>query len=271
VGVILIGHGAPWEERSNLIAHFKRTWTEARERRVQDVLVYLALSRFPNRCKFSDLPESTRLDIRAFFGTYSRACEQADVLLFSAGKPEAINNACSSSPVGKITPDALYLHESALGDLPPLLRVYEGCARVLVGRVEGGNIIKLHRTKPAVSYLSYPEFETVAHPPLCGSLKVDLQKLRVKYLDYAGSENRPILHRKEQFISSTNPSHSKFARSTRQEERKKLFDDPNLIGYERFWQDLIQSRGLRIVGHRLMRRMDGQKGAIEDASLAAAI
>lgn len=25
VGVILIGHGAPWEERSQLIAHFKRT------------------------------------------------------------------------------------------------------------------------------------------------------------------------------------------------------------------------------------------------------
>jgi hypothetical protein len=25
VGVILIGHGAPWEERSQLIAHFKRS------------------------------------------------------------------------------------------------------------------------------------------------------------------------------------------------------------------------------------------------------
>jgi len=25
VGVILVGHGAPWEERSRLIAHFKRT------------------------------------------------------------------------------------------------------------------------------------------------------------------------------------------------------------------------------------------------------
>jgi hypothetical protein len=25
VGVVLIGHGAPWEERSRLIAHFKRS------------------------------------------------------------------------------------------------------------------------------------------------------------------------------------------------------------------------------------------------------
>jgi hypothetical protein len=25
IGVILIGHGAPWDERSDLIAHFKRT------------------------------------------------------------------------------------------------------------------------------------------------------------------------------------------------------------------------------------------------------
>jgi DNA phosphorothioation-associated putative methyltransferase len=231
------------------------SWTEIRDKRAQDTLVYLALSRFPRRCKFSEMPESMQLDVRAFFGTYSRACEQADALLFSAGKQDAIENACSSSNVGKLTPEALYFHESALSEVPPVLRVYEGCARVLVGRVEGGNVVKLHRGKSVVSYLSYPEFETVAHPPLYGSLVVDLQKLRVAYRDYSQSQNRPILHRKEQFISTAHPHRPKFAKLTRQEENKKLFESPGSIGYEQHWQNLIESRGLKIAGHRLMRRV----------------
>jgi DNA phosphorothioation-associated putative methyltransferase len=164
--------------------------------------------------------------------------------------------------------EALYCHESALSELPPLLRVYEGCARVLVGRVEGGNIIKLHRGKPSISYLAYPGFETVAHPPLYGSLIVDLQKLRVKYLDYASSENRPILHRKDQFVSAANPLYEKFARLTRQEETKKLFEEPGLIGYEQHWQDLLESRGLRIAGHRLMRRRRESQGNRDSQSVA---
>jgi DNA phosphorothioation-associated putative methyltransferase len=129
----------------------------------------------------------------------SRACEQGDALLFSAGNRAIVDEACRSATVGKLTADALYVHETAVAELPPVLRVYEGCARVLVGRVEGSNVLKLYRTKPAISYLSYPEFDSAAHPVLHGSLKVDLQSLRVKYRDYTSSANRPILHRKEQF------------------------------------------------------------------------
>ncbi len=36
---------------------------------------------------------------------------------------------CRRSDVGKLLPNALYLHRSALESLDPLLRVYEGCAR----------------------------------------------------------------------------------------------------------------------------------------------
>src|SRR5262249_4034820 len=32
-------------------------WEQIRAKRVEDLLVYLALSRFPKRCKFSDLPQ----------------------------------------------------------------------------------------------------------------------------------------------------------------------------------------------------------------------
>ncbi|MCP4548491.1 MAG: hypothetical protein GY835_18705 [bacterium] len=41
--------------------------------------------------------------------------------------------ACREAPVGKHTPTALYVHQSALTRLPPALRIYEGCARAFVG------------------------------------------------------------------------------------------------------------------------------------------
>jgi len=85
-----------------------------REERSQDLLIYLALSRFGKRPRSSELPNNQRSDIRAFFLNYRSSCERADELLFSAGKSEVIDAACRSSVVGKQTPEALYFHITAL-------------------------------------------------------------------------------------------------------------------------------------------------------------
>jgi len=42
-------------------------WERIRVERSQDLLVYMALARFSTRPKFSSLPTSLQLDIRAFF------------------------------------------------------------------------------------------------------------------------------------------------------------------------------------------------------------
>ncbi len=60
-----------------------------------------------------------------------------------------------SSTIGKLLPNALYVHREALDSLEPLLRVYEGCARAYLGEVERANLIKLHRHSGKVSYLVY--------------------------------------------------------------------------------------------------------------------
>src|SRR5207248_7107554 len=122
------------------------------------LLVYLALSRFRRRPTLSQLPRPLQADMRAFFGTYARACRQADDLLFKAGNAEAIDAACQRSPVGKLLPDDLYVHKSALDTLEPLLRIYEGCGRACLGEVEGANVIKIHRRTGKLSYLVYPAF-----------------------------------------------------------------------------------------------------------------
>jgi hypothetical protein len=108
----------------------------------------------------------------AFFGTYASACRQADALLFQTCDRAAIDAACARSPVGKLLPDDLYVHITALPALEPVLRVYEGCGRAFLGEVEGANLIKIHWLTGKLSYLVYPDFETDPHPVLARSVRL---------------------------------------------------------------------------------------------------
>jgi DNA phosphorothioation-associated putative methyltransferase len=155
-------------------------WETIRRRRSEDLLVYLALARFRKRPSLGQLPPVLQRDMRAFFGTWTRACAQADELLFRAGDPVAVDEACQRSSVGKLLPDDLYVHRSALDYLEPLLRVYEGCGRAYLGEVEGTTILKIHRRSGKLSYLAYPDFETDPHPALLRSLRLSL---RTRQLD----------------------------------------------------------------------------------------
>ena len=105
-----------------------------------------------------------------------------------------------------------------------------------------------------VSYLSYPDFESDPHPALASSMTVHLQTFRVRERDYTSSRNPPILHRKETFVASDHPLHGKFARLTRQEELKGLYEAPTHIGTRRGWDELLSEKGLVLRGHRLFRQ-----------------
>ena len=228
-------------------------WDEVRRVRSSDLTVYLGLARFGGRPRFSELPEALQRDVRALFSSYRSACAASDELLFEAGDVEAIDMACRKSPVGKLTGNALYVHESALADLPPLLRVYEGCGRSYLGAVEGANIVKLHRGKPKISYLAYPSFDDDPHPALAASTSVALDSFRVRVRDYRNSESPPILHRKEELVALGYPLRAKFQRLTHQEERFGLYDDTSRIGLKLPWDALLTARGLRLQGHRVVR------------------
>ena len=233
-------------------AHDAEAWRKVVTARGEDLLIFLALSRFDGRPRFGRLPLAVRRDIRAIFSSYRRACEESDVALLAVGDMVRVSKAARGSPVGKLTPSAIYVHESALDRLPPLLRLYEGCARGYIGRVEGANVIKLHTDEPRVSYLSYPEFESDPHPALAEGMTVHLQTFRVRERDYSGSRNPPILHRKETFLAPDHPLHAKFARLTRQES-KGLFDDTTCIGTRAGWEQALSHKGVTLRGHRLVR------------------
>ncbi|MBI2808678.1 MAG: DNA phosphorothioation-associated putative methyltransferase [Planctomycetes bacterium] len=227
-------------------------WDTIRRRRTEDLLVFLALARFRKRPKLSGYPPTMQRDFRAFFGTYMKACTQADLLLFRAGDAAAIDEACQRSTVGKLLPNALYLHRSALEHVEPLLRIYEGCARSFLGEIEGANIIKLHRFSGKVSYLVYPDFENDPHPALFRSVKLSLRARQLECYDYTRSENPPILHRKERFLHPDHASFQHFADLTRQEEENGLLDDSRMIGNRDGWEARLRERGFAVQGHVLV-------------------
>ena len=228
-------------------------WNEIEDQRTDDLLVYLALQRFRKRPRFSAFPLELRYDIKAFFGNYTAACEEADALLFSTGKAALVNESAKTVDFGKLTPEALYIHDEVLERLPPILRALEGCARVFIGEVEGANLIKLDRQRPKISYLSYPDFDEVAHPTLAFSVVIWLDTMIAKFYDFSGRANPPILHRKETFVSSDYPHRDKFERLTRQEEKRGLLDRDS-IGTLRGWEELLQEEGFTVAGHVLRRR-----------------
>ena len=228
-------------------------WERAAVCRQRDLLVYLALGSFRRQPKLSILPRDLRVDVKAFFGSYAEATRLGRELLFATGQQKAISEECAKAPVGKLTPEAIYVHVSAAQELPVLLRVYEGCGRMLLGDVEGATLIKLRRDKPKVSYLRYPAFDDDAHPALAESFVADLRALRTDHRSYAGWDNPPILHRKECFVSHAYPMRAVFSALTEAEAEAGLLADATGIGTRRAWQERLSLRGFRIEGHELLR------------------
>jgi len=232
----------------------KEHWEKVKQDRTEDLLVYLALNQFEGRPKFGQLPIALQHDIKALLSNYTKACSKADELLYSIGDLEQLKTEMDNSPVGKDTPTALYVHTSAVDELPLLLRLYAGCAMTFVGQVAGANILKLRKDKPKVSFLSYPNFEKDPHPALVKSLSVDLQTFRFRVRRYSKDKNPPILHRKEEFISSSNPLYTKFSRLTAQEERYDLYEEPSTIGTRDGWARMLSGKHVLLKGHRVIRK-----------------
>lgn len=227
-------------------------WEDITDQRMAETMVWLALARLRRRPRFGQLPERLQADVRAFFGTYKKACDEGDSLLHGAGDLVAIRATAHAAPVGKRTPTDLYLHIEALDTLPPLLQVYEGCARFVSGEVDGANLVKLAWDKPKVSYLAYPDFDRDPHPVLTAAAVIRLDELSVEFRGYRGRSNPPILHRKEAFVAEGYPGREKFAKLTAQEERAGLLSNPR-IGTRDGWHDALTAAGKRLRGHRLVK------------------
>ena len=234
-------------------------WQSVRKIRSEDLLVYLALANFGKRPKLSDLSRKVQNDVRAFFGTYKAACDEADQLLFRAGNHVEIDAACRRSPVGRLCPNSLWIHESARDHLEPLLRIYEGCARAYIGSVAEANLIKLHRFSGKVSYLACPDFESEPHPITIETTKIWLRTLRVGIYETTTRADPPLLDRKDQMLNQDDNRMAKFERLTRQELKQGLIRDGEDFLPRSVWNANLGTLGFEHRGHRLVRQNSEKK------------
>lgn len=148
---------------------------------------------------------------------------------------------------GKQLPDAVYIHESALNTAPEaLVGLALRVADALQVKEEDWNIIKFNKRDFKVTFLNYPDFETYAYPALNLSTTVDLQKLTSRVSSYMNSDNPPILHRKETFVTESYPLYKQFTDHTKEGEALGLYDNPRAIGFKNNWEKLIRNKGYEL-------------------------
>ncbi|MFC5247370.1 DNA phosphorothioation-associated putative methyltransferase [Streptomyces nigrescens] len=228
--------------------------SEGAKRSTLNTLLYLAVELFNGRGPFSSLPHSVQLNVRAFFASYKEACRRADRLLLKLRDDAYVRGAMNGSATGKLTPTALYVHRRAVDRIPVVLRLYEHCASIAAGRPASWTVLKLKHKGRAVSWLDYPEFDTDPHPRIHSSYTVDMRTLESSRIFYEESENRPLLHRKHEFLAPDDPAGPRYRRLTESEVNAGLYEHPHLIGTERGWEAELVRCGRELRGHRLVRR-----------------
>jgi len=146
--------------------------------------------------------------------------------------------------IGKKLPDSVYVHESALGHIPCNLAslVLETIDQFQI-QEDSWNIIKFYKKDYKITYLNYPDFEDDSYPQLKLSQITDLEKQSIRKSDYSKSENPPILHRKETFVSESYPLSSLFKEITSEGEAIGLYEKTSSIGFKKNWEKLIKSKG----------------------------
>ncbi|MFF8764929.1 DNA phosphorothioation-associated putative methyltransferase [Nocardiopsis dassonvillei] len=227
---------------------------ENAKRSTLNTLLFLALEVFNGRGRFSSLPLAVQFDIRAFFTSYTEACRRADRLLLKLRDNAYVRAAMRGSKAGKLTLTALYVHRRAVEQIPTVLRLYEHCAAIAAGRPPAWNLVKLQHEGRGVGWFDYPDFDADPHPRLANSYTVDLPTFITSFRSYEESEDRPLLHKKHEFLPPEDPDASKYRRLSQAENRAGLYQNPALIRTEQGWESELDRCGRRLQGHRLVRR-----------------
>jgi DNA phosphorothioation-associated putative methyltransferase len=226
----------------------------SRDQRREDVLTYLSMLRLQGLepPPLYALPASIRNDIIGIWRSYKSAVQEGERFLFSIGRADTVVAACRSAGVGKLLPEALYVHKSAENDLPALLRLEIFAAWLIVGEISY-DVVKISIDGRALSFLRYPDFDKDAHPSLARSVRVYLPKAKCEVRDYRNGANPPILHRKETMVRPDYPHFDTFRQLTAEEEALGFLSAAG-IGCRESWQSLLKDCGVEIVGHSISIR-----------------
>lgn len=167
---------------------------------------------------------------------------------------EQFNALIKTVKIGKLVGNARYLHISAFSEITPELKDFILLiANALKIPQDDWNKIKLHTQQYRLSYLNYPHFYQDSYPALEQSITVDLENKTQKVANYSDTENVPILHRKELFISKDDEHYDNFVSITEEGEVAGLYENSRIIGFKKSWERIIKQNGYELVDGRLFR------------------
>ena len=155
-------------------------------------------------------------------------------------------------PCGKSTPQAIYIHRTALVD-NQLTSFLSRIQSALKQESHDWNIAKFWKKDFKFSLLSYPDFDEESYPELACSLFVDLDKKHHRLNDYKKSDNPPVLHRKELMVTKSHPYFDEFSLITQEGVQAGLYENTRVIGFKLGWISTINSAGYELVDGRLFR------------------
>ena len=230
-------------------------WQQIAEQRKSDIQIYLALSKFAKRPKFSHLNPTLQTDIKVLFGTYKQACLLSDMMLFSLGDLQNLADIAQKSKIGICSNKALLVHISALEELDPMLRLYEGCASRTVGRLENVSLVRFYLHEPKIAYISCADFDKDPHPRWQMAMQIGLQDLKVRYKEY-DPDFSPVVQRKDRLVPEDYSLYEKFAKLSQQEEDWGLLENWSEIQLWSGWQKVLRETGVEFKGSRLQWRKD---------------
>ena len=157
--------------------------------------------------------------------------------------------------IGKRLPDAIYLHESAIGRASGELNAFTSQVAAEYAEDFSWNVAKYFRRDFKLSLLVYPTFLNESYPAFAASVTVDLVRGRSRRTDYRRSDNPPILHRKESLVAPEHPAFAEFAAITREGEALGLYKNSRRIGFKKSWERAISNSGYSLVNGHLMPKL----------------
>jgi DNA phosphorothioation-associated putative methyltransferase len=225
--------------------------------RADDVAVMLALRMFSKRRRFRSFGIQLQRDIKAFFGSLIRAETRARELLFSVRDVEQLKVACADAAslgLGWLEPGHfLQLHTSLATRLPPILRVYLGCATALFGDISNVDLVKLHIQSGKVTLMRFDDFLGNPLPVMTERIKVRLRDQDMDIFSYGGTFPKPLLYFKSRFINEEFVHFAEQVEFEKELEGIKLFDfSGHGPSAERFRNNLRRARWM-IDGFSLKR------------------
>ena len=185
----------------------------ARDLRIDDLKVYLALNIFQGRRPYKTMEKTLQLDIKTFFGSIKAAEFEARKMLYEISDTSLIEEACKEAKekgLGRlIEGKSLELHVSMVEQLPPILRIYIGCSSLLYGDFMNADLVKIHITSGKVTLCRFDDFDNQALPSMIERAKVKLIEQDVEYFDYGQEHEPPLLYLKSRYINEEYPEYSR--------------------------------------------------------------